>query len=72
MDTWDGIVLKVNATCAYLGGDTVGSHMLGAHASTDCDKVFYPLGKSKTPTLNTLNELDFPGLFGMLLEESVL
>ena len=43
--------------------------MLGAQASTDCDKVPYPFRKGKTPMLKTLKELDLPGLFGVLENE---
>ena len=67
---WDGIVLNVNATCTYLRGN-VCSQMLGAQASTDCDKVPYPFRKGKTPMLKTLKELDLPGLFGVLENEGV-
>ena len=45
--------------------------MLGAQASTDCDKVPYPFRKGKTPMLKTLKELDLPGLFGVLENEGV-
>ena len=47
------------------------SQMLGAQASTDCDKVPYPFRKCKTPMLKTLKELDLPGLFGVLENEDV-
>ena len=49
----------------------VCSQMLGAQASTDCDKVPYPFRKGKTPVLKTLKELDLPGLFGVLENEGV-
>ena len=42
--------------------------MLGAHASTDCDKVPYPFRKGKTPTPK---ELDLPGLFSMKEDDGV-
>ena len=72
MEKWDDIVLEVNATCAYLGGGgTVCSQMLGTHASTDCDRVSYPIRKGRTPMLNTLKERCFPGLFGVLGEVGV-
>ena len=45
--------------------------MLGAQASTDCDKVPYSFRKGKTPMLKTLKELDLPGLFGVLENEGV-
>ena len=45
--------------------------MLGAQASTDCDKVPYPFRKGKTPMLKTLKKLDLPGLFGVLENEGV-
>ena len=69
-EKWDGIVLNVKATCTYLRGN-VCSQMLGAQASTDCDKVPYPFRKGKTPMLKTLKKLDLPGLFGVLENEGV-
>ena len=69
-EKWDGIVLNVNATCTYLRGN-VCSQMIGAQASTDCDKVPYPFRKGKTPMLKILKELDLPGLFGVLENEGV-
>ena len=53
--------------CAYSRG-TVCSQMLGAHASTDCDKVPYPFRKGKTPTPK---ELDVPGLFSVKEDDGV-
>ena len=69
-EKWDGIVLNVHATCTYLRGN-VCSQMLGAQASTECDKVPYPFRKGKTPMLKTLKELDLPGLFGVAHNEGV-
>ena len=45
--------------------------MLGAQASTHCDKVPYPFRRGKTPMLKILKELDMPGLFGVLENEGV-
>ena len=69
MEKWDGVVLDINATCANLG-DTVGSQLLGAHALSGCDTVFYPFGKGKASVLKTLKAGNVPGLFDVLGEES--
>ena len=69
MEKWDGVVLDINATCANLG-DTVCPQLLGAHALSGCDTDSYPFGKGKASVLKSLKAGNFPGLFGVLGEES--
>ena len=58
METRDGVVLAINATCANIG-DTACSQLLAAHALSDSDDVSYPFGKDYASILKTLTASNF-------------
>ena len=60
MERWDGSVLDINATCAYLGQKCL--QLPGMHALSGCDTTSYPYGKGKITALNTMISGDYPGL----------
>ena len=67
METRDGVVLAINATCANLA-DSVCLQLFGAHALSGSDTVSYPFGKGYASILKTLTA----GNFNLNLYKKVL